>query len=468
MLSCPDLDTIFPSASPFTGLEELLITKCSELETLPDRIGDLLPCLRKLTIRECYYFAHLPESFTALSHLEDLILSTCDDFTLPSNFGHLPALTLLVLESLSFTAFPPSFCHLTSLEALFLVECHPLLELPAGFCHLTALKALCISRSEGLALPEDVGALARLEALRLHNCQHQPLSRSFTDLSSLTSLDLNACFGGDLPALGELSNLRELKIVDLPISTLPTSLTRLTGLHTLEVRGCQALLEVPSRLDMLVGLKRLVLTECEELSRPPAGLPPSLETLCFGPFVEGSSHVVDICGLWQLRVLKLNRVGVRCGAAGGLEGQLEKLEKLEMRLGSGNQKLPIPLTFLPRLRSLLIDAPGLCSLPENMGAALPQLRQLELLSWSPEKLPGSIIELCSLTSLTVEAPQLTALPPGMSSLSRLRRLEQIGCNALQQRPELPLSQLECLHHLILGNSSCASLPANSVLLTDKP
>ncbi|CAI5492503.1 unnamed protein product [Closterium sp. Naga37s-1] len=537
MLCCPDINTIFPPASPFTWLEELLITQCSELETLPDRIGDLLPCLRKLTIRECYYFAHLPESFTSLYHLEELFISTCNDFTLPTNFGHLPTLKLLVLESLSFTEFPPSFCHLTSLEALFLVDCHPLLNLPAGFCHLIALKALCFSRCEGLALPEDVGALARLESLRLHNCQHEPLPRSFTDLSSLTSLELSACFGGELPALGELSRLQELKIIDLPISTLPTSLTRLTGLQSLEVRGCQALSEVPPRLDMLVGLKRLVLTECEELGRPPAGLPPSLETLCLGPFVEGSSHVVDVSRLSQLRVLKLNCVGVRSavnsnlacqeeqdeqvgqvgqvgqeewvgqvgqvgqggqggqGEQGGQEGrgehveqggqgkqggkrgqgeqggqgvQLHKLERLEMRLDSYIQELPIPLTFLPRLRSLLIDAPRVCSFPENMGAALPQLRQLELLSWSPEKLPGSIVHLRSLTSLMVEAPQLVSLPQGISCLSRLRRLELIRCIALQHSTELLLSQLASLQHLILNDAPGTPLPVTYVLLTDKP
>ncbi|CAI7906618.1 unnamed protein product [Closterium sp. NIES-54] len=571
----------FPPASPFTWLEELLITQCSELETLNDRIGDLLPCLRKLTIRECYYFAHLPESFTSLYHLEELFISTCNDFTLPTNFGHLPTLKLLVLESLSFTEFPPSFCHLTSLEALFLVDCHPLLNLPAGSCHLIALEALCFSRCEGLALLEDVGALARLESLRLHNCQHEPLPRSFTDLSSLTSLELSACFGGELPALGELSRLQELKIIDLPISMLPTSLTRLTGLQSLEVRGCQALSEVPPRLDMLVGLKRLVLTECEELGRPPAGLPPSLETLCLGPFVEGSSHVVDVSRLSQLRVLKLNCVGVRSavnsnlacqeeqdeqvgqvgqeewagqvgqvgqggqGEQGGQEGrgehveqggqgkqggkrgqgeqggqgvQLHKLERLEMRLDSYIQELPIPLTFLPRLRSLLIDAPGVCSLlidapgvcsllidapgvcsllidapgvcsllidapgvcsllidaprvcsfPENMGAALPQLRQLELLSWSPEKLPGSIVHLRSLTSLMVEAPQLVSLPQGISCLSRLRRLELIRCIALQHSTELLLSQLASLQHLILDDAPGTPLPVTYVLLTDKP
>ncbi|CAI5520956.1 unnamed protein product [Closterium sp. Naga37s-1] len=55
----------------------------------------------------------------------------------------------------------------------------------------------------------------------------------------------------------------------------------------------------------------------------------------------GAYHVVDISGLSQLRVLKLNRDGVRCGTAvGGRLSCLQQLEQLEMRLGDdGNPKL---------------------------------------------------------------------------------------------------------------------------------
>ncbi|CAI5521255.1 unnamed protein product [Closterium sp. Naga37s-1] len=292
-MSSPVLRTVFSSASPFTALEELLIIECSELETFPDCIGDLLPCLRNLTIR---------------------------NFTLPSNFGHLPTLKLLALEGLRFTEFPPSFCHLMSLEALSIVDCNELLQLRAGFCRLTALKALC------------------------------------------------------------LSSLR-----------------------------------------------------------------------------------VDISHLSQLRVLKLNCVGVICGPAGSSRlSCLQQLEQLEMRLDRGSQELPVPLTlmFLPRLRSLLIEAPGMCNLSGNLGAALPQLRQLTLFLRSSEELPGSIAELNSLTSLRVNAPLLTSLPQGMSRLSRLRKLELIHCHSLQHLPE----SLTQLHQLILQYTPISSLPAGLRLI----
>ncbi|CAI5936057.1 unnamed protein product [Closterium sp. NIES-64] len=412
--SCPGFNTIFPSASPFTGLEELLITHCSELESLPDHIDDLLPCLRKLTIRACIDFAHLPESFVSLSRLETLIISHSGPFILPSNFGHLHALKVLVLESLSsLTELPPSFSYLTSLEKLSILHCYHIRQFSAGFSRLTALKVLDLSL--GLALPEDVGGLASLKALRLNGT---PLPTSFTDFCSLTILELNGCSLSDAEALGELSSLQELKIID----------------------------------------SRLELTECEQLSITPAGFPPSLEALCLGPFMEGAYHFVDISELSQLRVLKLNRVGVICGPA--VSSMLSGLEQLEMHLEGGSRELPVPLTFLPRLRSLLIEAPGFCSLPESMAASLPQLLQLELRSWTPENLPGSILELSSLTSLRVQAPHLVSLPQGMSRLSRLRKLELIDCNALQHLPNF----LKQLHQLVLYNSAIRSVPANFVRL----
>ncbi|CAI7858827.1 unnamed protein product [Closterium sp. NIES-54] len=278
--SCPNPDTIFPSASPFTGLEELLMSNCSELTSLPDPIGDVLPCLRKLTICYCFSLDRLPESFTSLSRLEALDVSDSHTFTLPSNFGHLPALKLLVLKWLSLTEIPLSFSHLTSLEALSVENCRYFRQLPAGFCRLTALKALCLPIRE---LPEEIGALAGLEELRLCNRLHHPLPPSFTRLSSLTSLELSKCGEIELPeSLGGLTSLRELKIIECLISRLPTSLIQLTGLHTLEVRRGWTLSEVPSRLDTLTGLKRLELFACLQLSELPAALPPSLETLTLG------------------------------------------------------------------------------------------------------------------------------------------------------------------------------------------
>ncbi|CAI5525412.1 unnamed protein product [Closterium sp. Naga37s-1] len=398
-VSCPEFDIVFPSAPPFTGLEELLIEDCTGLTSLPHHIDESLPCLRKLTTNHCEHLVDLPQSFASLSRLETLVLRGCNRLTLPSNFGDLPALKLLVLEFLTLWELPPSFCHLSSLEALIIAgSTGEDFQLPAGFCGLTALKALFIAESD-LALPEDVGALASLKALKLVTYA-QPFPASFTQLSSLTSLDLNNWgLETELPeALGELSSLQELKI----------------------------------------------------------------QTLRLGGLRKGSSHVIDISQLLQLRELELGGVRMRCGPAeGGRLPCLEQLEQLGMGFTCRGWELPIPLIVFPHLRHLTTCADEAYSLPGNMAAALPQLRQLKLLRWHSEELPGSVVEITSLTSLTVEAPQLTSLPQGMRRLSRLRKLELIRCTALQHLPEC----LTQLHQLILRDTSITSLPANLVQLT---
>ncbi|CAI5464449.1 unnamed protein product [Closterium sp. Yama58-4] len=430
-VSCPEFDIVFSSTSPFTGLEELLIEDCTGLTSLPYHIDALLPCLRKLTINH--------------------------------NFGDLPALKLLVLEFLTLWELPPSFCRLSSPEALIIAgRTGEDFQLPAGFSGLVALKAFFIAESD-LTLPEDIGALAGLKALMLVTYA-QPFPASFTQLTSLTSLDLNSWgLETELPeALGELSSLQELKIQVSPIRTLPMSILQLTGLHTLVIRDCDELSEVPSRLDTFVGLKTLEILRCKKLRRSPASLPPSLQTLRLGGLQKGSSHVIDISQLLQLRELELRGVRMRCGPAeSGRLPCLEQLEQLGMGFTCQGWELPIPRIVLPRLRHLMTCADEGYSLPENMAAALPQLRQLKLLRWHSAELLGSVVEITSLTSLTVEAPQLTSLPQGMSRLSRLRKLELIRCTALQHLPEC----LTQLHQLILRDTSITSLPANLVQLT---
>ncbi|CAI5520951.1 unnamed protein product [Closterium sp. Naga37s-1] len=199
--------------------------------------------------------------------------------------------------------------------------------------------------------------------------------------------------------------------------------------------------------------------------------------------------MVDISMPSLLRVLKLNCVNVECGPAVSWRLSCEEqLEQLGLYSEGEGRELPLPSTFLPHLRNLMSEQLEMLkrlekleqqkhmaqleqleqlemhlevrSLPGNMGTVLPQLRQLELLSWSPEELPESIWGLSSLTSLKLHAPQLVALPRGMSRLSRLCKLELIRCTALQHLPDF----LTQLHRLTLRNTSIPSLPANFVQL----
>ncbi|CAI5528680.1 unnamed protein product [Closterium sp. Naga37s-1] len=414
--------------------------------TFPWNLLDLATLLRLPRLAHLTTFApyesHQPSAGTA-------------SIVLPS---YIKSLTFAVASPPFDTIILPSASAFVALEELLITNGSGLTDLPNHIDYLLpSLRKLTFRKCSSLVhLPENFASLSRLETLIFYDCGLLTLPDSF----------------GDLPAL------KLLVLEFVPLWGLPPSFCDLTSLEALFLAGCDELRQLPAGFSRLTALKALCITECvfplpddvgalltycEQLSSLPAGLPPSLETLCLGPFREGSSHEVDIGHLTQLRVLKLTRVGVCCGpAVSGRVLCLQELEQLEMRVKGDIRELPVTLALvrLPRLRSLLIQAPGICSLPENMAAALPDLQQLELLSWSPEELPECIWELSSLMSLKINAPQLLALLQGMSCLSRLRKLELIRCKALQHLPDF----LTQLHRLSLRSTLLSSVPEEFVLL----
>ncbi|CAI7794626.1 unnamed protein product [Closterium sp. NIES-54] len=119
---------------------------------------------------------------------------------LPNNFGNLQALKALVLHELPLLRLPASFTSLASLETFLLVGCEEVEELPAGFGCLTALWTLSLAYVPTLDLPEDLGGLTNLQTFHLNRNRQEQLPSSFTQLASLTRLELDGC--DDKPAGG--------------------------------------------------------------------------------------------------------------------------------------------------------------------------------------------------------------------------------------------------------------------------
>ncbi|CAI7813030.1 unnamed protein product [Closterium sp. NIES-53] len=106
----------FPSGLPCSRLERLVIANCN-LDWLPDDLGEILPCLRELTLSWCSGLTRLPDDFASLTQLESLTISSCLRFSsLPVEFGHLPALKTLFLRMVALTNLPDSFGNLASLK----------------------------------------------------------------------------------------------------------------------------------------------------------------------------------------------------------------------------------------------------------------------------------------------------------------------------------------------------------------
>ncbi|CAI7735408.1 unnamed protein product [Closterium sp. NIES-53] len=451
------LDTrhVLQSDWPLASLERLQISDCRELKRLPGSIAELLPCLCELTVSRCEALEDLPEGVCSLEHLDTLSVIKCDQFRcLPESVGILAALKTLVLNDLPLASLPASVCQLSSLETFFLLSCGSIRELPAEFCCLTALTTLCLV--ERVALPADIGRLSNLHTLVLRDAfEHRHLPSSLSEIASLTRLELDECGVELLPeGVGELSNLRELHIKFCPyLTALPASVSCLTALEAVTLSGCENLASAPTRLGCLTRLKRLEVT-CDMLA-PPVLLP-SVEWLRWGGYMQAMLLPV-VSGLTGLRTLVLDSVEVACGVA--VSRSLSHLEHLQLNLAGCAEELPFALTFLSRLRTLVVNSVGnRLRLPADIGSALPQLRKLKLLSADElRELPASVTALQNLTFLGVyRAPNLASLLNGIGALTRLRELHLSRCEQLEHLPA-SLTQLTRLNQLSISKCPVRSL-----------
>ncbi|CAI5979151.1 unnamed protein product [Closterium sp. NIES-64] len=380
-----------------------------------DRFFKQCSQLEQLSLLCLHLDVELPPSFFHLTRLHTLALTTASALEDP-DLESLTALTTLHIASVELSI--EQLSNLSALETFFLLWCEPIHELPAGFGCLTALKTLCLGR---VALPVDIGRLCNLQTLLVRESSHQRhLPSSLTEISSLTRLELELCHVEALPeGVGELSNLRELHVSCCShLTALPASVTCLTRLETLTLSGCRELAFVPTGLDGLTRLKQLVVT-------------------------------------W---------VSVACGKA--VSRSLSHLEHLRLTLANDAEELPFALTFLSRLRTLIVQGAGhVQRLPPDMGTVLPQLRKLKLCADELRELLASVTALENLTSLEVHyASQLASLPDGIGALCRLRQLQLLFCEQLEQLPA-SLTCLTCLNELAIPHSSIRSLCPNFARLT---
>ncbi|CAI7736025.1 unnamed protein product [Closterium sp. NIES-53] len=342
-----------------------------------------------------------------------------------------------------------------------------MVALPARFGSLHALKSLCITNSSNLRLPADIGGLTDLHTLRVTQiCVQRLLPSSFTQLKSLTSLELNECsMLEELPeGLGRLSNLRELSIRTCKrIQKLPETVTDLGSLEVLRVDGCTRLSSMPMSLSALGRLRELAIGTRAQLAEVSKSLPPSLQMLSLGS-AQQPIPLIELPALPRLRSVSINGVALVRGVVATESSS--SVEHLELALAGEADELPLPLALCPNLRTLTILSAGrMQALPDDMGLALQQLRQLCVEQAAELRaLPETVIQLHCLTSLEVHAPKLTSLPGSIGALSRLRELNLAKCSSLTGLPA-SLTSLCCLHKLNLGHTPIRSLPGNFAQLS---
>ena len=255
-LSTPMLELLIPILK---HLElETLDLKFNQLETLPERIGELTS-LTSLYL-DSNKLQTLPESIEGLTNLVTLNLVNNQLETLPESIRELTRLTSLDLHSNQFRTLPDSIGDFANLETLNL-DYNQLETLPESIGGLTKLEILSLYYNllktlpdsiGGLAnlvklnlvvnqletLPESIGGLTNLETLNLVSNRLQTLPDSIEGLTNLVTLNLDSNKFRALPdSIGGLTNLKTLNLVSNRLQTLPESIGELTSLNYLIIRN---------------------------------------------------------------------------------------------------------------------------------------------------------------------------------------------------------------------------------------
>ncbi|XP_058775060.1 putative disease resistance protein RGA4 [Vicia villosa] len=147
-LSIYDLSKLEQLPTEINDIEEIQISGCENLKSLPDEVLHRLRSLKNLSIARCQKFK-LSESFQYLTCLEKLIIQSC-----------------LEIEGLH-----EALQHMTALKYLIMSDLPNLASLPDWLGNLGLLNQLTISLCPKLTcLPMSIQRLTSLEHLRIYGC----------------------------------------------------------------------------------------------------------------------------------------------------------------------------------------------------------------------------------------------------------------------------------------------------------
>ena len=219
------------------------------------------------------------------------------------------------------------------------------------------------------------------------------------------------------------------------IEHLPKSIGELASLHTLHLRECESLLELPeATFGKLLNLQTLNLTSCKSLGvlTPEIGKLINLIWLDLSFCEKLKALPTEIGKLSRLDSFKLQKCTGLTELPASI-GKLQSLRILNMYGCSTLIQLPEPIGELQNLEELnLRSCGGLTTLPNGFGERLPNLTSLDL-------------SMCKI---------LSAIPDSLGQCAALETLFMGNCLGV---PELPASitRLKNLHTLNLYN--CGSI-----------
>lgn len=168
-------------------LKELYLSGTT-IRGVPSSISHLT-ALNVLDMTKCKRLQYLPMGMSNLTSLVKLMLSGCSELNSIQDFPR--NLKELYLAGTAIKEVPSSLCDLIELLVLDAGNCKRLENLPIGMGKLNSLVMLTLS---GCSRLEDIHDLPRnLQTLKLAETLIRKMPSSFKDLTELIALDLNHC-----------------------------------------------------------------------------------------------------------------------------------------------------------------------------------------------------------------------------------------------------------------------------------
>ncbi|KAJ9672181.1 hypothetical protein PVL29_025708 [Vitis rotundifolia] len=241
-----------PNFSNVPNLEELILSGCVRLESLP---GDIHKLKHLLTLHcsGCSKLTSFPKIKRSIGKLEKLSLDKTAIKELPSSIELLEGLWYLNLDNCkNLEGLPNSICNLRFLKVLGLEGCSKLDRLPEDLERMPCLEFLNLN-SLSCQLP-SLSGLSLLKELHLDQCNLTPgVIKSDNCLNALKELSLRNCNlnGGVFHCIFHLSSLEVLNLSQCnpeeggPLSDILVGISQLSNLRALDLSHCKKFSQIP-------------------------------------------------------------------------------------------------------------------------------------------------------------------------------------------------------------------------------
>ncbi|XP_034703987.1 putative disease resistance RPP13-like protein 1 [Vitis riparia] len=458
---------------PFPSLESLNFEVMAEWEYwfCPDAVneGELFPCLRFLTIRDCRKLQQLPNCLPSQVKLD---ISCCPNLGFASSrFASLGEVSLeardervrisevisgvvgglhAVMRWSDWLVLLEEQRLSCNLKMLRIQDDANLEKLPNGLQTLTCLEQLEIRRCPKLESFPETGLPPMLRSLKVIGCENLKWLPHNYNSCALEFLDITSC-----------PSLRCFPNCELP--------TTLKSLWIKDCKNLEALPEGMTHHDSTCCLEKLKITGCPRLeSFPDTGLPPLLRRLevsnCKG--LKSLPHNYSSCALESLEISFCS--SLKSFSTRELPSTLKKLEiRACPDLESMSENMCPNNSALDNL--VLGGYPNLKILPE----CLHSLKSLRIIDCDGlECFPARGLSTPTLTELYISACQnLKSLPHQMRDLKSLRDLTISFCPGVESFPEdgmppnlilLHISHCENLKKPILAFHTLTSLSSLTI------